>query len=137
MFRLSLLMLLVVCAPCSGQAKKKAPPVKDQNHLVGVGDRYVLSVPIVVAKDRIEGIELAKSIEAKDKEGVAAMVDEKRAITFDAGLTIVVLELSTEAVFREANSHECRIIKDGKAVGKHPVHFSYFTMGQMKREPKP
>jgi hypothetical protein len=130
---LAILLVVMGCLPCYAQAKKK--PAKEENHLVSVGDRFVTTSRVVVAVDRVEGVELAKSIEAKDKEGITAMLEEKRATTLDVGVTIVVLELGSEAFPREAKSSECRIVKDGKAIGKHPVHFSWFTTAHMKREP--
>lgn len=131
MFRviIAAISLLPCCSlPCAAQGKKK-----DSDFIsVGAGDRLELKKPIPVAKDFFEGIELTKSLEAKDKEGVAAMIAEKRAQMLDPGMTLVILEISTKTAFREARSHECRVIKDGKAIGKFPVYRSWFTTEYMK-----
>ncbi|WP_425618021.1 hypothetical protein NA78x_001714 [Anatilimnocola sp. NA78] len=135
-----LLSIAVICAmasPCFAQAKKKGaapPPSKSISH--GVGDRLTTTAPIIVAADEFDALEIAKSFEAKDSEGIKAMVNERKAITLEAGLQLVVLEITTFERRREDKSTVCRVIKDGTAIGKYAIHYTWFTTATMKMDKK-
>jgi hypothetical protein len=126
--------LMLVPAVCVAQKAKPKPKVNAPQSLVkSVGDRFVTTAPIIVAIDEFESIELAKSIAAEDKEGVKQMVDEKKAITLASGVELVVLEISTVDRRREDKSSLCRVVQNGKAIGKYPVHYTWFTTASMKK----
>jgi hypothetical protein len=120
--------ILLFGSPCFAQ--RAAAPQSIQH---GVGDRLVITAPIVVAADDGDSLELAKSFEAKDKEGITAMLESAKAIKLEAGLTLVVLEITTRELPRRDRCTVCRVIKDGKAIGKFPIHYVWFTTATMKK----
>lgn len=135
MFRAVLAVVLaMVCLPCLAQAPKKGRPQPAQSIQHGVGDRLTITAPIIVAADEIDSIELSKSFEAKDNEGVAEMLGNKKAIKLDAGFQLVVLEITTRERPRTDRSSVCRLIKDGKSVGKYAIHYTWFTTATMKMD---
>lgn len=128
-------LLLLALVPAVGVAQKgKAKPKEPDWYLVSAGDRFVTHKAIVAASDFFEAGELTKSINAQDDAGIRSMIEEKRAIVIAPGATIIILEIGSKTAFPEVKCQECRVVKDGKAIGKYPIHNSHFNSDYMKPE---